>query len=482
MIGEKPRWVPIPAEELRAAADAHRAAQSSHSRSQSQQRSQNRGAESLSGSTGRSTHGSLERSKASASGSRDRPSAPQSEMHSRAGSIQSSPRHVPARLRRLPDDVGGPSSKKSSRTNSPRPYVSASIPAAGGMEFPQGPVHLPEAMNGSGYYPGIPHPLVPSPYAVTPPYPPPPGAVPIAYNPAYPYAPYPYGAPPGQPYPMFWPAMPQDPRHPYAISSQSQSPATHPSSLARSDSPPTSAGSSPAEEQTEASVVPVNAGAPGAPSDAQNSAAESKPSSGRQRILSFGSIRADGEIVGEEGVAQAAEAAPSGVDTAGSLGLDVESLTISDNADVTPRSAQRPAFKLNAETPAFSIGPVRGDPGPSKRKPTAAAISNGFQTIGITASASGVTNGDEKVSNASTSETTWEFGTTRQVPDAQEAPSTSEGVAQPEVTTSEGAANTSDLAAPDTIPLRLRLSPLGVNAEGLPPTPHPTVRRPCIIR
>ncbi|KIP09904.1 hypothetical protein PHLGIDRAFT_287983 [Phlebiopsis gigantea 11061_1 CR5-6] len=363
--GEKQRWVPIPAEELRAAADAHRSAQASHSRSQSQQSSRNRGQNSASGSAGRSKNASLERSKIQPSGNRDRPSASQSEMHSRAGSMQSSPRHVPTRLRRPPDDVGGSSSRKSSRATSPRPYSSTSVPTAtGAVELPQGPGHQHEGVNGTVYYPGIPRTHVPSAYSATPPYPPPPGAVPITYNPSYPYAPYPYGAPPGQPYPMFWPAIHQDPRHQYAMSSQSQSPATHPSSLTRSDdvSPPTSAGPSPTEERTEVSVVPVHAGAMSVSSDAQKSAAENKPSRGRQRILSFGSIRADGKIVGDEGGSDATEIVAADTEKSSSLGLDVGSLSVNDNADVTPRNGERPTFKLNAETPAFSIRVARRDP------------------------------------------------------------------------------------------------------------------------
>ena len=127
MIGEKQRWVPIPAEELRAAADAHRSAQASHSRSQSQQRSQTRAPGS---SSGRSNRPSQERSSSNAPSSgvrgsdRDRPqnaygSVPQSEAHSRTASLQSSPKHASARLRKFAEqDITGPSSRRSSRTSS----------------------------------------------------------------------------------------------------------------------------------------------------------------------------------------------------------------------------------------------------------------------------------------------------------------------------------------------------------------------------
>ena len=222
---------------------------------------------------------------------------------------------------------------------------------------------------------------------------------------------------------------------------------------------------------------PANASAP---NDAQKPAVESQPSRGRQRILSFGSIRADGEIVGEEGAGEVAEIVAVDTEKSGSLGLDVGSLSVSDNADVTPRNGERSTFKLNAETPAFSIRPARGDPSLSKKSTAPAVVFNGPQTIGATTSALEIVNGDEKVPNASAAETTWEFGTTRQVLDPQETRSTSEAIVQPEATTSEGAANTSDLAAPDTIPLRVRLSPLGVNAEGLPPTPIPPSAGPAL--
>ena len=462
LAGEKTKWVPIPAEELRAAADAHRSAQSSsasHSRSQSQQRTQNRAQGSTSGSASRSNHASQERSKAQSSVGRDRPSATHSEVHSRSGSLHSSPKHPSVRLRRYPDEAGGSSSRKSSRANSP--YPPASIPiAVAVVEVPHGPVSHTEIPIGAGY-PLVPH--VHSPYSVTPPYPPPPGPIPPSY-PALSYASYPYG---GQPYPMFWSAIPQDNRNPYSISSQSQSPAAHPPSLARSDgaSPPTSA-----EENSEATSAPANANVEAPSKEPQRPISEQKSLRGRQRLLSFGSIRADGKIIGGNGEATEVNAGKSD-----SLGPDVGSIKKSQQADATPRNTERITSKLNPEVPAFSVGVVSGNSGPSDKKPQATAVvSNGLTQ--------GAIGGNEQTPTSSTSKHTWEFGTTGQEVPPQDASATNAARGQPKSRSSEGAANPLEPAAPEGIPLRVRLSPLSavVNAEGLPPTPIPPSAGPAL--
>ena len=95
-------------------------------------------------------------------------------------------------------------------------------------------------------------------------------------------------------------------------------------------------------------MMPVNAGAASATNDAQESTAERKSSGARQRILSFGSIRADGEIVGGEAAAGEVNEAEKSANQTGSLGLDVGSISINDNVDVTPRNGERSTFKLNA--------------------------------------------------------------------------------------------------------------------------------------
>ncbi|GJE86439.1 LAM domain-containing protein [Phanerochaete sordida] len=453
--GEKTKWVPIPVEELRAAADAQRTTQSSaNSRPQSQQRPQ----ASSSGSTSRSAQGSQERSKASnGKGQNAFGSASHSEAHSRTGSIQSSPKHPSTRLRRIPDE--GSQSRRSSRANSPRPYPGPNaIPPPPPADAPQVEMPQPVTVNGTAYYPSVPQ--VPSSYGMsTPPYPPPPGSIHPMYNPAAyaPYAPYPYPPPGGHPY-MYW-SMPQDPRNTYPVSSQSQSPATHPSSLARSSdvTPPTSVGGpSPGEERPEP-IANAGAGAKDVSKEAQ------KPSR-RQRLLSFGSIRADGEIVGEG----EDEATRDSADKPGTLGLSLESLSISNGAEATPRTAEQTVQEVVVVAEV-----IQREAGSSRPQPPAPAPHIGTSSI----PAVGVINGDEQ----SVSETPAsarppiEFGTTGQAIVAEELTTTHPAASVQPVQPVPGPAGSSDLTPLPGVPLRVRLSPLGpvVNPEGLPPTPVP---------
>lgn len=462
--GEKTKWVPIPAEELRAAADAQRSTQSSaNSRSQSQQRAQNHTQGTSSGAASRSTQGSQERNKSSAGRAQSAfGSASHSEAHSRAGSIQSSPRHPSARLRRIPDD--GTQSRRSSRANSPRPYAGSNVAPVPAADPSQPEMPQPVTANGTAYYPPAPH--VPSSYGIaTPPYPPPQGSIPPVYNPAFtPYPMYPSYPPPGQTY-MFW-GMPQDPRHPYPVSSQSQSPATHPSSLARSEgvTPPTSVGPSPGEERPEPTAATGAAGIKDASSESQ------KPSR-RQRLLSFGSIGADGEIVGE---GEEVEGAQGGADRSGMLGLNLESLSIDNGAETTPRSVEQPVQPV-AEPMGLIVGETESSA--TARQPSAPGSYIGTSTAPSAASIPGAINRDEQsVSEApASSRPAIEFGTTCQATIEEELTSSQSAVPVQPVQPVAGAAGPSLELVPEGIPLRVRLSPLGavVNAEGLPSTPVP---------
>ncbi|EKM56538.1 uncharacterized protein PHACADRAFT_253726 [Phanerochaete carnosa HHB-10118-sp] len=454
--GEKLKWVPIPAEELRAAADARRTTQSSaNSRSQSQQRAR----ESSSGNASRSTHGSQERNKGSSGrGQNAFGSASHSEAHSRSGSIQSSPKHPSTRLRRMPDE--GMHSRRSSRANSPRPYTGPTVPpSAPAAHSSQVEMPQPVSANGVAYYPPVPH--VPNSYGIpTPPYPPP-GSIPPGYNStyaAYPSYP-PYPPPAGQPY-TYW-GVPQDPRQPYPVSSQSQSPTTHSSSLVRSRdaTPPTSVGPSPGEERFEPTA--------GITGDKEASREAQKPSS-RQRLLSFGSIGADGEILGEDG-----EATQDDMDKSGTLGLSLKSLTISNDAEATPRTADHAV-----QAGAASREAVPGEAGQSTRPhqiPPPASYMGMSSARPAAGTAPGAINGDEQsVIEAPPSRPTIEFGTTSQAIVEEELTSSQSAVLVQPAQPVSGAAGTSELT-PESIPLRVRLSPLGsiVNAEGLPPTPAP---------
>ncbi|KAJ3559164.1 hypothetical protein NM688_g507 [Phlebia brevispora] len=265
---EKPKWVPIPPEELQAAVDAQRSQQSrrsgGHGRSRSQHRTEGRGAGATYPSASTSTSASAAVSAAPSvaggvhskghsraqSAVRDRtstsraPSVPQSQTQSRTGSVQSSPKHA-ARGKRLPEEDVGPvdsalpsavdRSVRSSRAASPqshgRPYLQVSTSTNINLPLPPVPVAgmYPAQMRGgsprlpygdgrgSPYYPLPPPPMAsypsshsansPSatPYPALPGYSTPPGPVP-PYAGNAPYPPYPpyHYSYGGQAYPPYW--------------------------------------------------------------------------------------------------------------------------------------------------------------------------------------------------------------------------------------------------------------------------------------
>jgi la-related protein 1 len=268
-----------------------------------------------------------------------------------------------------------------------------------------------------------------------------------------------------------------DPRHPYPMSSQSQSPATHPSSLARSAdvSPPTSVGPSPEEEVTDPSIPRTIASTKDVSNEGQTSSLERKPSQ-RQRLLSFGSIQADGEVVADA-ASELGEGARTAEDKSGTLGLNIESLHVGEGADVTPKDTERLARLVSETTiPAFSVGLAPGDSGPSKKKAQVTAAASGAPHIrmisapAVMSSTQGDVDRNEKNPlSGSSSELTWEFGTVKQ------AAAEGDLLGPPAQKTVSDAVGSSSNVASEAIPLRVRLSPLGagLNPEGLPPTPIP---------
>ncbi|OCH84757.1 hypothetical protein OBBRIDRAFT_839472 [Obba rivulosa] len=261
---EKTKWVPIPPEELQAAADANRP-QHLHGRNRQQHHSRHQGSTSASASGSASGAASHSQSRThSATGMRQSlshaSSAAHSQVQSRTGSVHSSPRQPPRGMKSSPLEmsVTGVSgytmhpgsanrSMRSSRAGSPQqapaPFVPPPdfVPGYAGPAFqgpgvpPAGPIPrsaLPEQLradtsNGTTYYQPVPPPLSahPSSYhssrgpgsPVTSTYPlpypgaygPPQGAMPpIPVHPGYGTPPYPvynpYGYPYAQPY-GFWP-------------------------------------------------------------------------------------------------------------------------------------------------------------------------------------------------------------------------------------------------------------------------------------
>ncbi|KAI0371213.1 hypothetical protein BV20DRAFT_1035248 [Pilatotrama ljubarskyi] len=478
--GEKPKWVPIPPEELQ----FERPNRTQHQRHRPPHTDRNprqSGGPSGTASTS-SGQGSQQQSRAhSASGMRPPPSHAGSVSHSQAqsrtGSVHSSPRHPSIRGggRRLPDEGAAPGigmsrSMRSSGPNSPATYaqpqplpppefipsarppfintnvgqpgrdpsVLSTIPDSGAAEVPPPGAYYPPPhgppMGVSPYH--SPQPAgspAPNPYTLPPMvYPGQPGIpapvpVPGYGTPPYPmYPPYPYY---GQPY-MYWPPPP--PGMPTASPS---APPVQPSDVGLP--PPTMMARPPPPSESEAVAGYRDVGFTLPPpvaehSQSQQSEGESVERGRRTRELSFGTIAA-------EGAKSPAPGSPAaGADAGGAvLGLDVEGAK-GPGAEPQPTEDKDEGEKAGEKSfTVFSIGVAPGEPGPGRLRSrtrtqsrgASAAVSRppegpvkeeeGEQAAGGESDAvDGLTDVAAKVIDLTDPETKWEFGTTSQAEDA----------------------------------------------------------------
>ncbi|KAG2003409.1 hypothetical protein CC2G_004009 [Coprinopsis cinerea AmutBmut pab1-1] len=213
--GEKTKWIPIPAEELQAAADE----MLKNSRPQS--RKSSRGPNRVSGDQARSGQPHTRNNSGRNSVSH---SAAQSRVQSRAGSLQSSPR-LPRGRRLPPEDTlsvrpNGTRPSRSPRTGSPSANPTGPVPPTD--VYNTYPISPNSSLPPHPYpmYPPHPHVLPPGPTHLPPgvPYPPgssqdgspsmPPHAIPQPYPPGYaPYPMYPMYGPYDNP-PLYWNGVP----------------------------------------------------------------------------------------------------------------------------------------------------------------------------------------------------------------------------------------------------------------------------------
>ncbi|TFK47591.1 hypothetical protein OE88DRAFT_1738505 [Heliocybe sulcata] len=316
---EKTKWVPIPAEELQAAADAQRpprtrygASHPRHPPSLSHRQGPPRSNAQASAST--STSGSASASHGQSRAHSTRASASQSQVQSVAGSVQSSPRQS-TRDKRLPEEPTGTSGYggaiNAERSLSGRPSPHAEIP----VHYPppqltQYPSSRGSGANSPGYISHMSLPIQPghsphthpygmsgspahNPYAIPSPngFPPQAGVVSPVYPGSSPYPMYqPYMYPYGQPYPYWNGAAPSQDQMPQAYSASSQvSPIPPPQEPAAQmhpaggsgAPPPTSMFKPPPPEQSEAVTGYREVGA----YDEQQSVQR-----GRKQKVAFGSI------------------------------------------------------------------------------------------------------------------------------------------------------------------------------------------------
>lgn len=391
---EKTKWVPIPAEELQAAADAQRASRSQGSargRSRSHQQSQNRsqGSPSVSASPAGSMSGqdSQNRSRAQSSVARGNRrsgsqagSATQSRAQSRAGSLQSSPKHSTVR-RRLPEEVSGVLGARSNRSlrssraaspHIPSPYIQETgIAVSMARQIVAAP--LAGSRSESPFYPStVSAGHVPSPYTTTPvmnspatsAYHLPPGAyAPPTLSP-YPvphYQPYPsYGYGLGQPY-MFWGSSSSGPQSQNI--SQTHSPSTYPVQLL------------PTQEilpQISPEFLPpsipilqdVSTNGLASTQASQVSSQSSTSEKARPRVLSFGSIDIASSVTPET-LASTMSSDPGSNASATTESNGTAAPTLRGAVPTPSSQTGTVADKLS---PAFSVGLAPGDPGPSRKR------------------------------------------------------------------------------------------------------------------
>ncbi|KZT68899.1 hypothetical protein DAEQUDRAFT_765902 [Daedalea quercina L-15889] len=455
---EKTKWVPIPAVELQAAADAQQRAQHMRNRSSqhlnAHQRHSNQGSASASasgsGSQGQSrTQSVAGGTRQSASGSHAG-SVSQSQTQSRTGSTQSSPpgafkrggRRLPEEGMTYPAGASRSISMRSSRTGSPQTYQPTLPPPSDAVANAMGYRGLPLSLGrgGSGQggeqdQPGMPPYYVPMPprsyhsphpsdSPVHPPYALPPIApVPTLYStpsmqPPPPPAPF-AGTPPYPMYPQYGYPYP-----PYMYWQPSTSPV-----VPEGVPPPMMLGRPPLPGENEGATTYRDPGfvlPPPAsyerPVDQQPQATQAGGAEGnaapiergrRLRELSFGTIDAD------------PASDPDGEDS-GALGLRVTSEEPQEED-----GAAKP-------TPPFAIGVAPGEPGPARirsrthSKGRTLVLGGTVPAVSRTVSeqsdqpggeaGSGARNAVEEIEAAvkvidltEPGETKWEFGTTKQV-------------------------------------------------------------------
>ncbi|KAL6305999.1 hypothetical protein BKA93DRAFT_191537 [Sparassis latifolia] len=523
--GEKTKWVPIPPQELQAAADALQQSRAphSHARNGAQQhappRTQGSYPASGSGSTSLSASGSAQASQGQSRAHSSlgvRPSAShassvsQSQVQSRTGSAHSSPRQ-PFTRRRLPEEGGagvGPMhtvnrSIRSSRSGSPQlsapPYVPPAEynPRIAAMPYPppnMGPPPEslnPDISNSIAYYqPNMSAPRsyntsrgspAQNPYAL------PPAMYPAQQLPGMPMNPYasaPYGlysqfsypyAPP--PY-MFWPAAggPQPiSSSPVPIVPPMDGGVPPPTMMARP--PPPGESDAVAGYREVGFVLPPPAAYERVEEEAQGEVERGR----RGRELSFGSI----------GVAGASKspspAPPSGSpaeasNNAGGLGLDTGVLEEKGSGEESG----------DKTFTTFSIGVAPGEPGPARIRSRTRTQSRGGLGDGVSlktalepseplAIAEDVKAGrttaqtaagevEVKVIDLTDPETKWEFGTTKRAETEVEAREAgTEGVA-----TGVSPSNALGMSpGPAAVP---------VQGEGYPPARVPSAQVPGYVR
>lgn len=383
------KWVPIPAEELRAVVDAQQVTQpqgSAHARLRSHQQSQNRAQEpiSMSASPSGSTSGrdSQNCSRVQSSVTRERRPgsqtglASQSRTQSRNDSLQSSPRHFAVRRRlpeEVPDALGAPNrSLRTSRAGSPQFQMSYTQDMSGSGSVivtlrPGGPLAPLDARSESSYYAAVQHfgshthtsytpspamssPVAPSYHLSLAHYPLPPMSMPSTYSvgvlPYSMYPPYTYGY--GQPY-VFWGGSSSG-QHSQNIS-QTHSPLMYTIPLGNTEALLISPLIAPVIPPPGGFDLPVNAVEVG---QAQS------PELARPRVLNFGSIDIASSIAseapsGEQSIASNNNVQPAGIN-------DRIVLTDSAVVHIPPSSTT-----LESQFPAFSVGLALGDPGPSRK-------------------------------------------------------------------------------------------------------------------
>ncbi|EPQ53448.1 hypothetical protein GLOTRDRAFT_139687 [Gloeophyllum trabeum ATCC 11539] len=450
--GEKTKWVPIPAEELQAAADAVRP-RNRYGSSRNQAPYHNRqgsARNSLQASTSTSASGSVPASQGHSRAHSTRGSASQSQVQSVASSVQSSPRQS-VRGKRLPEEPTGTSgygrplnvesslpggapphtempmpypppqiapyaSSQGSGTNSPGYFPHLSLPVQPGHSphthaYPMAtsPAHNPYAMPASNGYPSQPGVVSPM-YPGSPPYP--------MYQPyMYPYGqPYPYwnGNAPGQEqlqpmYPTSSQVSPIPPpvQDPVQIQAGAEPSAPPPTSMVRPPPPGESEAVAGYRE-----VGPVET----ATSSAQEASQRGRP----QRPVVFGSITSK---------------SPSPAPVESTFKKDVKN-TASAMPEETATGDQATEKEEGIKTfKTIAIGVSPGEPGPSTRSRTQSS-SKGRRRVetapgrfmsDVMNNGDPVKNGEGpkeenkvefKVIDLTDPETKWEFGSTmRNEPD-----------------------------------------------------------------
>ncbi|THH19626.1 hypothetical protein EW146_g1601 [Bondarzewia mesenterica] len=496
---EKAKWVPIPAEELQAAADALHVQQASrsqtHSRSHSQYRQHNH-----SRNPNNHSVGSSQPSQGPSKVPSGRTSANHSQIQSQASSPQSSPRY-PTRGRRLPtaqDVPTGGGSGSSSGANPADILIVQPRPLSGHSPHHSIPSYAPPigypSMPADGYGPSAPS-IGPT-YYTPPAHMPVPQPSPTHQQPAYPpsyrpglgrngYAtqappmrqsysgtpPDPYMYPPygyyGQPL-VYWNGQERAASHsPYAPVEQQPAPPQQMLHQGEEDLPPPTMMVRPPPPQESEAVAGYREVAPVLPQGTNEYSGADEAKERRAKDVVFGSI-------GVPGASQSPSPSP---DLAAPTNLPKEKEQGEQNVELSPSEEEgEKAIKK------FSIGVAPGDAGPfrmrsrtrsqaRRRVETAPGRLGGEDQEDKEAGAEEGAEGKEvQVIDLTDPETKWEFGTTRQV--ENHAPGvTPASVPQPNSERAYDIPNTVPVLAPGVAPLNVGML-FGGPSQGLPPQPE----------